>query len=51
MGKKNYDKKDMNHNMTGEHSNGRRNPNPMPPQSARQAEKEDKINKPPVHNN
>lgn len=25
MGKKNHDKKDMKHNMFGEHSNGRRN--------------------------
>jgi hypothetical protein len=50
MPRKNYNKRDMKNNMYGEHSNGRRNPNPEPPQSAKQVEKEDKINIPPVHN-
>jgi len=37
---KNHDKKDMNHNMTGEHSNGRRNLNHTPNDKAAQHNKE-----------
>lgn|GEM_PF-3210678 len=36
---KNHDKKDMNHNMTGEHSNGRRNLNHTRNDKASQHEK------------
>jgi len=50
MPQKGRTRKDMNHNMTGEHSNGRRNPNPKPSQSAKQIEKEKRINKKPAHN-
>lgn len=52
MGKKNHDKKDMKHNMFGEHSNGRRNLSHKNNETATLHDKEMHLhNTPPVDNN